>query len=674
MRTTILVALLTASTSFAQSPSPSASPAATASPTAPKAKPAATTVPVPPAVVLDGAPTPQIAVRETLLPYMNVRSVGVQDFTADGKSLYITTRFGNTSQLHRVDMAMGARHQLTFFDEPVRRVRASHAKSGGAPFVVFSRDQGGGEDFQIHRFDLDTRRVTLLTDGASRNSSFELSPDAGLMAFTSNARNGKDMDVWVMDPRDPASRRLLCEVKGDFAVLSWSRDGRRILLEENISINESYIHETTPATGRMTLLTPRQEGAKSSYMGGQFTEDGHGIYTTTDRHGEFRELVRIELASGAHIRLTASIPWNIDEFEVAPSGGRLAYTVNDGGVSKLHLIDTHSGKQLPVPSLPVGVIGGLRFDPSGARLAFGMSTGRHPSDAFVLDVKSRKLARWTQSEVGGLDTSRWVEPQLVEFPTFDKAGDKPRMIPAFYFRPADKKPGEKHPVVIQIHGGPESQWRPSFNATAASWVQELGLAVIAPNVRGSDGYGKSYLLLDNGKLREDSVKDIGALLDWIKTRPELDASRVAVQGGSYGGYMVLASMFRFPDRLRAGVDAVGISRFVSFLENTKDYRRDLRRAEYGDERDPEMKKHLDDIAPLNHAGEIRAPLLCLQGANDPRVPASEAEQIVKALRANKIEAWYVLAKNEGHGFAKKDNQELVAAITYEFFEKFLVGK
>ncbi|MBI4861301.1 MAG: S9 family peptidase [Candidatus Riflebacteria bacterium] len=618
----------------------------------------------------DGAPVPDRALKTRLQPYLSSRGAHVRDWAADGSSLYITTRFADTSQLHRLDMPMGARHQLTFFDEPVGRVLVS--RDADSPFAVFSKDEGGGEDYQLCRLDLKSGRAVLLTDGKSRHATFELSADGRVLAFTSNARNGVDLDIWTMDPRDPGSRKLVCQVKGDFRIEDVSPDGSRVLAVEYISVNESSVHEVELASGRRTLVAPASPGPKVAFRNARWARDGRSVFVTSDRHGQFRELVRIE-RPGPERRLTAHIPWDVEEIRLSPGGQHLAFTVNEGGVSRLTVMDAQTGRELSPAPLPRGLIESLRFDPTGKRLAFTQTSPTIPTDAFTLDLTTNKVTRWTRSEVGGLDSSTWVEPELVTYPTFDQVSGKPRQLPLFYFRPRDLRPGERHPVIVAIHGGPESQWRPTFSPTRASFLEELRVAVLAPNVRGSSGYGKGYLMLDDVKLREDSVKDIGALLDWIATRPELDPGRVAVVGGSYGGYMVLSSMVHYADRIRAGVDEVGISSFVTFLENTKGYRRDLRRAEYGDERDPEVRKFLTRISPLTQASRIRSPLLCIQGANDPRVPASEAEQIVKALRANKVEAWYVVAANEGHGFNKKENQDLASLLTFQFLARFLVG-
>jgi len=280
------------------------------------------------------------------------------------------------------------------------------------------------------------------------------------------------------------------------------------------------------------------------------------------------------------------------------------------------------------------------------------------------------LVRWTTSEVGGLDSSAFRTPELIEFPTFDNDGESPRQIPAWIYKPRGTGP---FPVVVSIHGGPEGQSRPSFSSTYQMWMDKLGVAVVIPNVRGSSGYGKSYLSLDNGFKREDSVRDIGALLDWITTQSDLDRERVAVFGGSYGGYMVLASAVHYSDKLKAAVDIVGISNFVTFLENTQDYRRDLRRVEYGDERDPAMRAHLEKISPLNNVDRITIPMLIAQGENDPRVPVTESKQVVEALRKQGQTVWFMNALNEGHGYRKKENRDIYQQATVLFLREHLTG-
>jgi dipeptidyl aminopeptidase/acylaminoacyl peptidase len=448
-----------------------------------------------------------------------------------------------------------------------------------------------------------------------------------------------------------------------------------LLVNQYVSITDSRIHILDLKTGDLELLLGGGE-SPASYLGVSptFSADGHGVFLATDAFGLFTQLAYLDLATRKLKVITGSIPWNVQSFQLSDDGRRGAFVTNEGGVNRLYLIDPATHRFAQVASLPAdGLIGGLEFSPDGRRLGFTLNSATTPSDVFVLELGRRPLdyrdvVRWTKSEVGGLDTESFVTPKLVDFPTFDEVDGAPRRIPAFLYLPEGPGP---HPVIVYIHGGPESQYRPGFSSTFQLWLAELGAAVIAPNVRGSSGYGKEYVKLDNGFLRENSVRDIGALLDWIATRPDLDEDRVVVYGGSYGGYMVLASLVHYGDRLRAGVDVVGISNFVTFLENTQDYRRDLRRVEYGDERDPEMRAHLERISPNRHAEKMRAPLLVAQGQNDPRVPASESDQIVADVRAAGFDVWYMKALNEGHGFRRKENRDLFNQIVVLFFDRYI---
>jgi dipeptidyl aminopeptidase/acylaminoacyl peptidase len=306
----------------------------------------------------------------------------------------------------------------------------------------------------------------------------------------------------------------------------------------------------------------------------------------------------------------------------------------------------------------------VKFSPDGKQLGFTLARADAPADAYSIALDGYQLTRWTYSEVGGLNPTRFVTPQRIKFVSFDK-----REIPAYYYKPVAAAEGKPVPVIVSIHGGPEGQFQPIFSGLYQFFVNELGCAVVAPNVRGSSGYGKTYLTLDNAEKREDSVRDIGALLDWIGRQPELDASRVAVVGGSYGGYMVLASLTNFPDRIKAGIDIVGIASFKTFLKNTSGYRQDLRRAEYGDDRDPKMQEVFARIDPLNNAGKIRSALLVVHGRNDPRVPFSEAVQIAAKVRDNGRPVWTVYADNEGHGFARRENRDYMNAVMVMFLQE-----
>ncbi len=625
--------------------------------------------------VTENVPEIPAELIERLDRYQNTRGAGVSGWTKDG-CLLIGTRFAETNQVHRVCQPLGMREQLTFYREPVAGVMPSPPDAWRDGFV-FAKDTGGDEFSQLYWFDNQTRSSTLLTDGKrSQNGGTVLNRDGSLMAFSSTARNGTDRDVWIRDTKAGSSRLLLSE-GGTWTPMDFSQDGSKLLVMKYVSISESYPGEVDVATGALELFPI--DGGTASFGGFAYAPDGHGVYFISDEPvdgtpSEFRSLRFHDPRKGKPEVLSTHIPWDVEGFTIARDGKHLAYMTNEDGIGKVHVLALPGHRPVRLPELPVGIVGGGDFSPDGKRLALTLNTATSPSDIYVIGLSDRSLERWTRSEVGGLDTSKFVAPTLVRYPTFDEVDGATRTIPAFYYRPANVPAGRKLPVVINIHGGPEGQSRPAFNANTQFLVNELGVAMLVPNVRGSSGYGKTFLSLDNAELREDSVKDIGALLDWIALQPELDASRVGVVGGSYGGYMVLASLMHYSDRIRAGIDVVGISDFVTFLTNTESYRRDLRRAEYGDERDPDMLKVFEAISPLRNAHRIDAPLFVAHGRNDPRVPYTEAEQIAKAVRANGNPVWFLMFDDEGHGFRKKANSDYFGAASVLFWQEHLLGE
>jgi dipeptidyl aminopeptidase/acylaminoacyl peptidase len=608
---------------------------------------------------------PQVIVDRSS-QYQNVRSAGFADWEASGTGMYISTRFGNTSQIHYVAAPGAARQQLTFFEEPVGG--ASVDPRPGHEGFCFSRDVGGDEFYQVFYFNRSSGETTMLTDGKSRNSGAYWSHESGVFSFSSNRRNGTDTDVWIMNPDQPEAAFTLTEREGSWYGVAWAPDDSRMVVMRYISANVTHPYIADLATKELTPLF--EEGTAASYGSFAWAPDGNSIYYASDEDDEFQQLHRYDVESGKKTNLTPDLRWDIENLSISDNGRTLAYTMNEDGISTLHLFTLPDMKPMRFDELPVGLISGLGFTKDSQFLALNINAADSPTDVWVMNVANGSLERWTWSEVGGLNTAAFVSPELVHYPTFDNVDGVQREIPAFVYKPANAR--KKLPVIISIHGGPEGQSRPYFSSTTQYWVNELGCAVIFPNVRGSTGYGKTWLALDNGFNREQSVKDIGALLDWIAGQPDLDADRVAVFGGSYGGYMVLASMTTYADRIKCGVDVVGISNFVTFLENTQDYRRDLRRVEYGDERDPAMREFLLKISPSNNAGKIRSPLFVAQGENDPRVPASEARQIVQAVADNGIPVWTMFAKDEGHGFRKKNNRDYFMWATLLFFEKYLL--
>jgi dipeptidyl aminopeptidase/acylaminoacyl peptidase len=665
-----LIVFAAAGCSSAAGPAPSAetadvpasAPEAPTPPTPPE-PPTPATAPVPPASRPSRAPAaiqtegvPEIApeVFERLRQYQNFRGAGVEGWAPDGQSLLVSTRFASTAQLHRVYAPGGRREQLTFFDEPV----------GGGRFlpdgsVFLSMARGGDEMHQLYRLDLADGRARLLTDGRSRHELGALNRAKTKAVVGVNAPGARDVDLYLLDLASGSLELLLATNGQQWAAADWSPDDTRIALEHYVSATESSIHVMELATRSLTPVLP-PGGGKASVEGARFTGDGRALYVSSDAAGEFHTLARVDLATMEHTWLTSSIPWDVNSIEVSRDGSRVAFTTNEDGASRVYLLE--DGRPRPV-DVPLGIVGGLEFSPDAARLAMTISRPDAPADVYVLGDDG--LVRWTFSEVGGLDASKFVSAQRISWTSFDG-----RTIPGYVTRPA--KSG-RVPVLIDIHGGPEGQSRPHFSGATQFLVNELGIAVIHPNVRGSSGYGKTYSALDNAEKREDSVKDIGALLDWIAKDPALDASRVAVTGGSYGGYMSLASLVHFGDRIRAGIDVVGIANFATFLRNTSAYRQDLRRAEYGDERDPAIAATFERISPANHAQKIRSALLVAHGVNDPRVPFSEARQIAEKVRSAGGRVWTVYASNEGHGFQKKENRDFLNAVTVRFLEENLLG-
>ena len=619
----------------------------------------------PESLVLDNVPNLPASLAETAARYAENRSAFPTDWHPTRREMLIGTRFANTYQAHLVAMPGGARRQLTFFPEPV--YGGTYHPNGG-DYLVFSKDVGGGEWFQLFRYDLATGDSTMLTDGKSRNVLGPWSTHGDLLAYTSTRRTGQDTDLWVMNPANSKTDHLLTQLQGGgWEPQDWSPDDKKILLLESISINETYLWLVDTATGEKTTLTPRSKSEQIAYSNPRFSKDGKGIYVTTDRGSEFQRLVYLDLATRQSKVLTSDIPWDVNEFALSYDGTKIALVADEDGLSALHLLDTATGRELPVPKLPVGVIESVLWHRNNRDLAFGFTSARSPSDCYSLDVTTGKVDRWTTSETA-VHSNSFADAELIRWKSFDG-----KSISGFLYRPPAKFSG-KRPVLIEIHGGPEGQARPEFLGRYNYYVNELGIAVILPNVRGSTGYGKTFTKLDNGFLRQDSYKDINALIDWIGTRPDLDANRIAVLGGSYGGHMTLAVSTFYSDRIRCSVDVVGMSNLVTFLEHTEAYRRDLRRVEYGDERDPKMREFLEKIAPMNNVEKIRKPMLVVAGKNDPRVPVSESDQIVAALKKQGTPVWYMVAKDEGHGYQKKSNADFQFYASIAFFEKYLLAQ
>ncbi|MEY4671388.1 MAG: hypothetical protein RLZZ415_1267 [Pseudomonadota bacterium] len=612
----------------------------------------------PAAIEADGVPPVPMALVEATRPYMEFRTASFVDWDPVTKAMLVSTRFGNVAQLHTVSAPGMARRQISFEAEPLGGVYMP-----GDGTLVVRKDVGGNEFWQLYT--LKDGRLTLLTDGKSRNEINAVSADGKLLGYSSTRRNGADSDLYVIDPRDPASNRLVLQVKGGgWGIADFAPGNATAVVGNYQSVQKSDLYLLDLASGKLTPIGDHKKTI--AYGGAKYAPDG-ALWVTSDEGSDFQRLGTLDPKTGKFTPRAPEKKWDVESFDIAPDGSFIAYLVNEAGISKLRLLDPKTGLSREVAGLPVGSIGGVEIAPWG-EIGLTVSSAKVPTDAFSVDPKTLAVKRWTESETGGLDPARNVEPELVEVKSFDGEA-----VSGFLYRPDPAKFPGKRPLIVNIHGGPEGQSTPGFRGRTNYLLNEQGIAVFYPNVRGSTGYGKRFVSLDNGPfLRENSVKDIGAFLDRLQADPAIDAGRMAVQGGSYGGYMCYASAIRYGDRFKAADCIVAISNFVTFLENTQSYRRDLRRVEYGDERDPKQRAKLLEISPLTRVDRLSIPLMVVTGGNDPRVPKSEADQMVAAVRAKGRTAWHLVGMNEGHGFGKKENQDYQFWTELQFWQQNLL--
>ncbi len=618
-------------------------------------------------LILEGIPEIPQDIKEQVRQYQNTRTASFEDWLPDDEGILISTRFGNTAQLHTVSNPGAARNQITFFNEPV--TNGTFCPSPDYDGFLFTKDIGGNEFAQIYWYDMPTGKSEMISDGTSVNFGISWSNKGDKFAFTSTRRNTKDFDIYVSDMAAPKKAALKIDRgNGYWLVNDWSPDDSKLIVLQYLSSTKSNSYILDVKTNKLTQMNA--DGKEAVFVPLAWDKTGKHIYVATDERTEFKTLAKYNVKKGKLTYLTDDIPWDAGNFVTNTNKTKAAFVVNENGFSQLYIMDLKTDKYSKVPDLPIGQIYALKFHPTKDELGMVLNTTQTPGDVYSIKLNTMQTKRWTTSEVGGLNTETFPTAELIMYDTYDEVKGKKRQIPAFVYKPQNAK--TKLPVMISIHGGPEGQHKPFFSSFYAFLAREMGIAVIAPNVRGSAGYGKNYLKLDNEYKRENSVKDIGKLIEWIENNPDFDKDRIAVFGGSYGGYMVLSSMFNYNDKLKCGIDVVGISNFVTFLENTEEYRRDLRRAEYGDERDPKMREFLESISPTNHTKEIKKPLFVIQGANDPRVPASESEQMVQSIRENGGAVWYMLAKDEGHGFRKKENRDKMNEAIALFLRKNLL--
>lgn len=618
--------------------------------------------PKPPAIIAEGVPAVTNELADATRPYMEARVAHFASWRPVDRSMLIATRFGSVPQLHTVREPLGMRRQISFEGESIRFGAYS---PGAGDVLVVQKDEGGNEAYQLYT--LASGRLRLLTDGRSRNLFGSWSRDGKLIGYSSTRRNGADADLYVMDPRDPRTDRMIRQVSGGgWQIRDFAPDGRSALVGQSLSVTHTKLFELDLATGRLTPLT--SPDSEAYYRGGRYDPQGR-IWVVSDWGSEFQRLGALDRRTGRFVPVSTGAQWDVEAFDLDDEGRFVAFVVNQAGISHLKVLDTGAGTVREVKALPSGVVTGLDVAPWG-EIAVALSSPRYPLDVFSADPRTLRVRQWTSSETGGLDPSANIEPELVSIKSFDGLP-----VSGFLYRPAPARFPGKRPLMLDIHGGPEAQARPIYQFGGNYLLNELGIAIFQPNVRGSTGFGKRFVSLDDGPYnRESAVRDVRAFLDHLGKDARLDSDRFGVTGASYGGYMCYASAIEFGSRLRAAACEVAVSNFVTVLESMESYRRDLRRPEYGDERDPAQRAKLIAISPLTRAKEIRIPLLVTTGANDPRVPKSEADQIVAAVRANGREVWRVEATNEGHGFLRKENEDYRFWATLLFWRRHLLNQ
>lgn len=615
-------------------------------------------------IVTEGVPPVPETLRAELAPYLDLGGASFRGWHPERREVMLTSRIGDVTHLHLMAQPNGKRVGLT--NGPTA-VQNGWIQPGGE-HLLYSADHRGNENFQLYLRDIDGPQTPTfrLTDGRSRNTDPVWSKDGRQIAYASNQRNGKNSDLVVTGTEEPRSeRRPLGDKHPGWAPVEWASDGRRILVREFIGTTEVRLAFADCIEGKLTPITRPEDRHYIAHP--VLAEYDQAIYCLSDHESDTLKPTRIDIRTGEITKLRGAPDWDAEELTISSDGRRLAVSFNIEGFSEVRLWELPSGKPLPSITLPRGVFSNLTFRPGSHELGFTLNSEESANDVWSADLETGALTRWTNRIKKPAKEIPVIQPVVQRVVSFDQLS-----IPFLVYYPdATKFPGRR-PALLVMHGGPEGQSRPGYRGSYYYYLNELGVALVYPNVRGSTGYGRHYLSLDNGLKREDSVRDVGAVLDWISRSDRLDAGRVGVLGASYGGYMSLACLIRYPDRLRCGVDSVGISNFVTFLEDTSDYRRGNRRLEYGDERKPEVRQFLESISPVNRAGDIRAPLLIIQGRNDPRVPYTEAERMRDALRLRGGTVWYVLAQDEGHGFSKKSNVDFQNLVTAHFLREHLL--
>ena len=591
--------------------------------------------------------------------YMNIKSCGGGDISPTGDKVLFTSNMPGVAQLFVVSSKGGWPNQITFYEDRV----AYGTWSPDGQWILFGKDIGGSERTQLFLSNPAGEKVIQLTDNNKVIHAFgDWSPDGKKIAFAANERNEAYFDIYVMDLATK-EKKMVYQKDGNFAVADWSPDGKSLILEETVTNTNANLHLFDLAAGQATLLTPHEGDAVYSNV--RFTPDSKTLYLSSDQDRDFENLAKIELPNGK-LNYLENEKRDVSAMILSDNGRYMAYTANMEGYGDLFVKDMQSGKMVPLPKMPRGVVGGISFTKTGDKLVFSFTSSSRNNNVWLYDRPAKTIEQLTFAPMGGIDRTTMVEPTLIKYKSHDGLE-----IPAFFYLPTGAKKGDALPVILSVHGGPESQERPDF-AKLYQYFLSRGYAIFAPNVRGSAGYGKSFMAMDNIEKRPEALKDLIWAVEYLKSSGYADPKKIAVMGGSYGGYSTLAMLTMYPDLWAAGVSIVGIANFETFLKNTGAWRRKLRESEYG-----YLDKDLDfmkSISPIYMVDKITAPLMVIQGANDPRVPQIEADQIAEKVKAKGGVVEYLLFPDEGHGLAKIPNQIKAYTAAADFLDKYVKNR
>ncbi len=591
--------------------------------------------------------------------YMNIKSCGGAQISPAGDKVLFTSNMPGVSQLYVTSSKGGWPNQITFYEDRV----GFGTWSPDGQRILFGKDIGGSERTQLFLSNPTGEKIVQLTDNNKVIHSFgDWSPDGKKIAFAANERNEAYFDIYVMDLATK-EKKMIYQQDGNNAAVAWSPDDKTLIVEEAVTNTNSNLYILDLATGKTTLLTPHEGDAV--YNNINFTPDSKILYLSSDQDRDFENLAKIDLSAGK-LTFLENEKREIGGMIMSENGRYMTYTANLDGYGELFVKDMQTGKMMTPPKMPKGIVGGISFTKTGDKLTFTFTSASRVSDVWVYDQTAKMVEQITSAPMGGIDRSTMVEPTLVKYKSHDGLE-----IPAFLYLPTGAKKDGSLPVILYVHGGPESQTRPSFSKLFQYYLSR-GYAILAPNVRGSAGYGKNYLAMDNIRKRPEALKDLVWSVEYLKSSGYADPKKIAIMGASYGGYSTLAMLTMYPDLWAAGVDEVGIANFETFLKNTGAWRRKLRESEYG-----YLDKDLDflkSVSPIYMVDKITAPLMVIQGANDPRVPQSEADQMVEKLKAKGGVVEYLLFPDEGHGLAKIPNQIKGYTAVADFLDKYVKNR